>query len=50
MLNQDKIVKVRGELVRVLHVDPDPRADVWGVAISDPDRSVWFQRDEATNA
>lgn len=46
MLKIDQIVKVRGQEVRIIDVDSDPRCEVHGVLANDPDRSVWFLRSE----
>ena len=46
-IKQGATVTVNGELVRVIAVDSDLRCMVWGCAVADPDRSVWFYRHEA---
>jgi len=41
-MNAGDTVTVNGQQVRVLSVDSDPAAQVWGVLLSNPDQSVWF--------
>lgn len=46
MLKIDQIVKVRGQLVRIIDLDSDPRAHVFGVLAADADKRVNFMRNE----
>lgn len=49
MLKRDQVVTVRGEEVRIIALDTDETVLVWGCAMADPDRSVWFYRSDADN-
>lgn len=44
MFGTDSIVKVNGQLVRVIATDFSGSVEVlqWGCLVSDPDQSIWF--------
>ena len=37
-------IAATGEKVRILGIDPDPRAQVWVVFFTDPDRDAFLPR------
>ncbi len=43
---EGQTVTVNGELVRIIALDTDESVLVWGCAVNDPDRSVWFYRSD----
>lgn len=44
MFSTDSIVKVNGQLVRVIATDFSGHVEVlqWGVLANDPDKEIWF--------
>ena len=41
-----QVVTLNGMQVRIVDVDSDPQALVWGFFVEDPDQEVWFFRHE----